>query len=99
MEWAFAILTILSLLALIIEIILRMIDKFSADAREGFRRLYIVASVGLILIMLVSGMNKRANIVKGLSSFSEWVLLIPVSALVIALVLNKRGRENNLPGN
>ena len=90
MLWLFKILEGILLIALFVEIIFRMINRFSAEAREVFRWVYMVGCAGLILIMLMSGLGKPAILVNGFSMVSKWMLVIPVVALVLAILLNKK---------
>ena len=90
MLWLFKILEGILLLALLVETIFRMINRFSAEAREVFRWVYMVGCAGLVLILLMSGLGKPAVLVNNLSMVSKWLLVIPVAALVLAILLNKK---------
>lgn len=93
MPWLYKIFELallVALLALLVEFIFRMIGKFSAEAREVFRWVYIVGLSGLVLTLVINGLSRWKSVAKGFLSISEWTLVIPVVALVLAILLNKK---------
>lgn len=90
MLWLFKILTGILLLALLTEIIFRIVGRFSAEAREIFRWVYMIGCAGLVLIMLIKGLSRPAGLLNSFSSLSKWMLVIPAVALVLAILLNKK---------
>jgi hypothetical protein len=93
MEWLykiFEVALVVALLALLIEIIFRMIGRFSAEAREVFRWVYIVGCGGLVLTLLINGLSRTTELARQFSPVSKWVLVIPVVALIMAILLNKK---------
>ena len=86
----FEVALLVALLAMLIEIIFRIIGKFSPEAREVFRWVYIVGCGGLVLALLIDGLGRTSELGRQFSSISKWLLVIPIAALIIALVLSKK---------